>query len=110
MINNSLLSELVTELEHRYIYDFMEDFTVLRLDDERFEISHKDFDFTLKLDYLRQDKVGISFDAAREILYSFNKKYIEHENKFIEIFEDCGFLLKKNNYAEFLITYDSLFY
>lgn len=110
MINELLLTELEEELERRYISDFRENFIVSRLDEERFVLTHKDSSATLKINYLRQDAAGIAFSKSREILYSFNKNSIEHENKFIEIHEDCGFVLKRNCYAEFLLTYDSLFY
>ncbi|NOU80360.1 hypothetical protein GC101_15930 [Paenibacillus sp. LMG 31459] len=110
MINELLLTELKKELERRYIPDFGNDFIVLHLDGERFVFTHKNSGITLKINYLRQDKARVAFSASREILNSFNKKSIEHENKFIEIHEDCGFVLKRNCYAEFLLTYDSLFY
>lgn len=110
MINELLLAELEEELERRYIPDFRENFIILRLDEERFVFTHKDSSDTFKIDYTRKDMAIVTFSASYEILHSFNKKGIERENKFIDIHENCGFVLKRKNYAEFLLTYDSLFY
>ncbi|WP_179014230.1 hypothetical protein [Paenibacillus sp. 79R4] len=108
MIDKALLAVLLEELEE-HISHIHEEFCFLRLDEEKFIFLHKDSGIKLALDYsqiIRDQR----YSSSQRILKSFNKKNIEHENKTIAIYEDCGIVSKKQKYSEFLLTYDSLFY
>lgn len=109
MIDEKLLIELKEELKE-HIPNFIEDFTFLRLDEEKIIFNHNDTNITLALDYSKIVCGHNMYSALQRILSSFNKKNIERDNKTIQVYEDCGFISKRHNYSEFLLTYDSLFY
>lgn len=109
MIDKILLAEMKEELKY-HIPKFMEEINFLRLDEEKFVLVHKDTNISLSIDYSRVVHSHNRYSAPQRVLTSLNKINIERENKTIEVYEDCGFVSKKQKYSEFLLTYDSLFY
>ncbi|TDL70404.1 hypothetical protein E2R58_15085 [Paenibacillus amylolyticus] len=109
MVDDKLLTELSGEFE-RLIPNFLTDFNVLRLDESKFVFEHGETKVTVAVDYSKIISGHNMYSSIGRVLTSFKKEIIERENRSFTIYRDCGFHDKKQNYSEFLITYDSLFY
>ncbi|WP_340028488.1 hypothetical protein MHB71_00140 [Paenibacillus sp. FSL H7-0940] len=109
MVDDKLLTELSEEFE-RLIPNFLTDFNVLRLDESKFVFEHGETKVTVAVDYSKIISGHNMYSSIGRVLTSFKKEIIERENRSFTIYRDCGFHDKKQNYSEFLLTYDSLFY
>lgn len=75
MINKTLLADLKEELE-LHIPDFMEEFSFLSLDEEKFVFVHKDTNITLAVDHSHTKRGHDIYSAPRKILTSIDKKIL----------------------------------
>ncbi|WP_440112200.1 hypothetical protein [Paenibacillus sp. QZ-Y1] len=109
MIDERLLTELSEEFE-RLIPNFLTDFNVHRLDESKFVFEHGETKVTVAVDYSNIISGHNMYSSIGRVLISFKKEIIERENNALTLYRNCGFHDKKQDYSEFLLTYDSLFY
>lgn len=109
MIDQKVLTELSEEFK-RLIPNFLTEFNFHRLDESKLVVEHKETKVTVAVNYSYIIPGHNLYSNIGRVLTSFKKEIIERENKALTIYRDCGFHDKKQNYSEFLITYDSLFY
>ncbi|WKL03172.1 hypothetical protein Q0F98_05735 [Paenibacillus amylolyticus] len=109
VIDRKVLAELEVEFE-RLIPNFLTDFNFHRLDESKLVVEHIKTKVTVAITYSHIIQGHNLYSSIGRMLTSFKKEIIERETKSVNIYRDCGFHDKRQNYSEFLITYDSLFY